>query len=72
MDDSKANLDIYARLAERRRLPALGLYVAFAAYGGLVAYGPDMLDILAILRARPRRRRRSLGCFLRGRDLRRS
>jgi hypothetical protein len=41
-------LDIYARLAERRRLPALSLYRRFAAYGGLVAYGPDMLDILAI------------------------
>jgi hypothetical protein len=25
--------------------------VAFAAYGGLVAYGPDMLDILAILKS---------------------
>ena len=53
VDDSKANLDIYARLAERRRLPALSLYRRFAAYGGLVAYGPDMLDILAIPKSGP-------------------
>ncbi|HEX8166796.1 MAG TPA: ABC transporter substrate-binding protein [Beijerinckiaceae bacterium] len=38
-------LERYARLAERHRLPALSVYRRFASYGGLMAYGPDTLDI---------------------------
>jgi putative ABC transport system substrate-binding protein len=38
-------LERYARLAERHRLPALSVYRRFASYGGLMAYGPDTLDV---------------------------
>jgi putative tryptophan/tyrosine transport system substrate-binding protein len=38
-------LERYAQLAEQHRLPALSVYRRFATYGGLMAYGPDTLDI---------------------------
>jgi putative ABC transport system substrate-binding protein len=39
------NIDGIAKLATRKRLPAISVYRPFAAAGGLMAYGPDVTDI---------------------------
>jgi ABC-type uncharacterized transport system substrate-binding protein len=38
-----------AALALKRRLPAVGLFPNFAKQGGLVSYGPDVLELLGYL-----------------------
>lgn len=40
-----ANTKIPAGLAMRHRLPAITLFTDFARDGGLMAYGPNLLDV---------------------------
>jgi hypothetical protein len=39
-------VESFVELAEQLRLPAISIYSQFAADGGLMAYGPDMLSAL--------------------------
>jgi putative ABC transport system substrate-binding protein len=43
------NLEILAELALRHRLPAVTLFPDFARAGGLLAYGPNLLELFRLL-----------------------
>jgi putative ABC transport system substrate-binding protein len=43
------SLEILAELALRHRLPAITLFPDFARAGGLLAYGPNLLDLFRLL-----------------------
>jgi putative tryptophan/tyrosine transport system substrate-binding protein len=44
-----SNVQILADLALKHRLPAITLFPDFARAGGLVAYGPNILDLFRVL-----------------------